>query len=147
MSTTKTANSPRSTASRDLCRSPMMAHLHDALEAGSDVGHYGRLVFAIVARHFLDEAELIDLLARQPGQDETQARALVLQVKTHDYSPPSRERILDWQAHQKFPIVPNADDPDAGNLYRDLKFPDGVYEHIKEYCVEQAEGEQEAASG
>jgi len=146
MSTAKTANTPGSKRSRDLSRSPMMAHLLDALEAGSDVGHFGRLVFAIVARHFLDEAELIDLLARQPGKDETQARALVLQVKAHDYSPPSRERILEWQARQKFPIIPNADDPDAGNLYRDLKFPDGVYEHIKEYYVEKAEGAQEGAS-
>ncbi len=127
--------------SSDLCRSAMMAHLLDALEAGTDIGHYGRLVFAIVARHFLDEGELIDLLARQPGLDETQARALVLQLKSHDYSPPTRERILEWQAHQKFPIIPNAHDPDAGNLYRDLKFPDGVYEHINEYYVEKAEAE------
>jgi hypothetical protein len=147
MNTAKTANSTGQERSRDLSRSPMMAHLLDALEAGTDVGHFGRLVFAIVARHFLDESDLIDLLARQPGQDETQARALVLQVKSHDYSPPSRERILEWQSRQKFPIIPNADDPDAGNLYRDLKFPDGVYEHIKEYYVEKAEGEQEAAGG
>jgi hypothetical protein len=122
---------------------------------GSPAGSFGvgrrrrplrPVVFAIVARHFIDEAELTDLLARQPEQDETQAQALVLQVKSHDYSSPSRERILDWQAHQTFPIIPNADDPDAGNLYRDLKFPDGVYEHIKEYYVEKAEGKQEAAS-
>jgi hypothetical protein len=146
MSTIKTASSERSKPARDLCRSPMMAHLLDAMEAGTDVGQFGRLVFAIVARHFLDEAELVDLLARQPGHDETQAKALVLQVKSHDYSPPSRERILEWQARQEFPIIPNADDPDAGNLYRDLKFPDGVYEHIKEYYVEKAEGEQEATS-
>jgi hypothetical protein len=147
MSATRAANSARAKAARDLCRSPMMAHLFEALEAGTDCGHFGRLVFVIVARHFLDEAELVDLLARQPGHDETQARALVLQVKTHDYSPPSRERILEWQARQKFPIIPNSDDPDAGNLYRDLKFPDGVYEHIKEYYVEKAEGEQEMGSG
>ena len=30
--------------SGDLRDSPMMAHLLDALEAGTDVGHYGRLV-------------------------------------------------------------------------------------------------------
>jgi hypothetical protein len=142
MSTTNAANTQRSKTSRDLCRSPMMAHLLDAMEAGTDVGHFGRLVFAIVARHFLDDAELVGLLSRQPGQDETQAKALVLQVKSHDYSPPSRERVLEWQARQKFPIIPNADDPDAGNLYRDLKFPDGVYEHIKEYYVEKAEAEE-----
>ena len=33
----------------------MMAHLLDALESGTDVGHYGRLVFAMVARHCLDD--------------------------------------------------------------------------------------------
>jgi len=90
MSATRVTHPTPAKAPRELCRSPMMAHLVEALEAGTDVGHFGRLVFAIVARYFLDEAELVDLLARQPGQDETQARALVLQVKTHDYSPPSR---------------------------------------------------------
>src|SRR4026209_2943243 len=37
--------------SDNLRDSPMMAHLLDALEKGTDVGHYGRLVFAMVARH------------------------------------------------------------------------------------------------
>ena len=35
--------------STDLRDSPMMAHLMDALEAGTDIGHYGRLTFAMVA--------------------------------------------------------------------------------------------------
>src|SRR3954463_2419132 len=95
----------------DLRQSPTMARLLDALEAGTDVGHYGRLVFVMVARHFLDEEEIVDLLAGQPGQDETQARALYLQVKERDYNPPKRERILQWQAQQEFPIVPNPEDP------------------------------------
>src|SRR5215208_3075284 len=76
--------------STDLRDSPMMAHLMDALEAGTDVGHYGRLTFAMVARHFLDEEELVGLLASQPGYDETQARSLVLQVQGRDYNPPKR---------------------------------------------------------
>ena len=29
-----------------------MAHLLDSLNDGKDIGHYGRLVFAMVARHF-----------------------------------------------------------------------------------------------
>src|SRR5215218_2873550 len=91
--------------------SPMMAHLLDALEAGTDVGHYGRLTFAMIARHFLDEDELVDLLARQPGGDETQARSLLLQVEGRDYNPPKRERILEWQAQQDFPICPTPDEP------------------------------------
>ena len=37
----------------------MMAHLLDALDEGADVGHYGRLVFVMIARHFLDEDELV----------------------------------------------------------------------------------------
>jgi len=37
----------------------MMSHLLDALEKGEDIGHYGRLTFAMVAHHFLDKAELI----------------------------------------------------------------------------------------
>jgi DNA primase large subunit len=123
--------------SDDLRGSPMMAHLLDALKTGQDIGHYGRLVFAMVARHFLDEEELVSLLAKQPDQDETKARALVLQVKAKDYSPPKRDRILAWQAQQEFPICPNPDDPDACNVYKELKFPDDVYEHIGEYYEEK----------
>jgi hypothetical protein len=59
----------------------MMAHLLAALGAGTDIGHYGRLVFTMIARHFMAEEELIQLLAGQPGYDDTQARALFLQVK------------------------------------------------------------------
>ena len=36
----------------ELRKDSMMAHLLDSLEAGKDIGHYGRLVFAMVARHF-----------------------------------------------------------------------------------------------
>ena len=119
--------------------SPMMAHLLKALGAGKDVGHYGRLTFAMVARHFMAEDELVRLLAKQPGQDETEARALVLQVKGRDYNPPKRERILEWQAQQEFAICPNPDDPQACNVYRELLFPDGVYEEIDEFWDEKAE--------
>jgi hypothetical protein len=33
----------------DLRRNAMMSHLLDALDRGDDIGHYGRLVFAMVA--------------------------------------------------------------------------------------------------
>ncbi len=33
-----------------LRKSEVMGHLLDALDAGGDVGHYGRLVFAALAR-------------------------------------------------------------------------------------------------
>jgi hypothetical protein len=127
--------------STELRASPMMAHLLEALEAGTDVGHYGRLTFAMIARHFLDEDELVRLLAGQPGQSEEHARALVLQVQGRDYNPPKRERILEWQAQQRFPICPTPEDPASCNVYRELRFPDHVYEEIDEYWEERAEAE------
>jgi len=124
--------------SDNLRDSPMMTHLLDALEDGTDIGHYGRLVFVIVARHFMDEDEMVDLLARQPEQDETSARALLQQVTARDYNPPKRERILEWQAQQDFQICPNPDDPSACNVYSELRFPEGIYDNINEFYEEQA---------
>ncbi len=39
----------------DLKQSPMMNHMLEALENGEDIGHYGRLTFAMIARHFVDK--------------------------------------------------------------------------------------------
>lgn len=117
----------------DLRSSPMMRHLMDALDAGADIGHYGRLVFAIVARYFMDGAEVIAWLTKDPGFTAEEAASLAHQVDVHDYSPPTRTRILEWQRLQDFPICPDAADPDACNVYRDLVFPDRVYERIEEY--------------
>ena len=130
----------------DLRDSPMMARLLDALNEGTDIGHYGRLTFAMVARFFLPEDELVALLAKQPEQDEETARAMVLQVKGHDYNPPKRDRILQWQAQQDFQICPDADDPSACNVYRELRFPDHIYENIGDYWEEQAEASEHASS-
>ena len=123
----------------DLRRSPMMSHLLDALEKGQDIGHYGRLTFAMIAHRFLDRDELVTWLCKDKDCDETKAKALVQQVESRDYNPPSRQRILEWQSQQEFQLIPNPDDPDAGNLYRDLTFPDGVYEDISEYHEQKAE--------
>ena len=128
--------------SENLRDSQMMTHLLDALEQGTDIGHYGRLVFTMIARHFMDEDELVNLLSQQPDHDEHEARALVLQVKGHDYNPPRREKILAWQAQQEFPICPNPDDPDSCNVYRELRFPENFYDHIEEYWVEQVEAQE-----
>ena len=125
-------------AIEDLRKSDMMAHLLDALDKGTDIGHYGRLVFAMVARHFVDEEELVATLRKDRDFSEEQARALVQQVQGRDYNPPRRERILEWQQEQEFPIIPNPDDPDSGNVYRDLQFPDSLYEHISEYHEQKA---------
>ncbi|HZT41486.1 MAG TPA: hypothetical protein VFA07_04830 [Chthonomonadaceae bacterium] len=125
----------------DLCAEPMMEHLLNALKAGQDIGHYGRLTFVMVARFFMDDDQIVSLLAKQPDFDEEKARALLMQVKAHNYNPPQRERILEWQTRQDFPILPNPEDPDCGQVYRNLQFPEEVYGEIEEYYEEKAEAE------
>ncbi|HCF25961.1 MAG TPA: hypothetical protein DEV81_01775 [Cyanobacteria bacterium UBA11049] len=120
-------------AIEELRKNDMMAHLLDALDQKKNIGHYGRLVFAMVARHFLSEDELIAYLTKDSDFNETEARSLYQQVQGKDYNPPKRDRVLQWQEQQDFPICPNPDDPDACNVYKDLQFPDHVYEHISEY--------------
>jgi hypothetical protein len=117
----------------ELRQSEMMNHLLDALDKGEDIGHYGRLTFAMVAHHFLDREELVAWLAKDGDTDENGARALVQQAEERGYNPPKRERILEWQEQQDFPICPNPDDPDACNVYRELNLPDEVFENIQEY--------------
>jgi len=111
----------------------MMAHLLDSLDRGEDIGHYGRLVFAMIARHFGDDDEVVARLRKDHDFSEDDARALLVQVEQADYSPPKREKILEYQAQQDFKIIANPDDPDEGNVYKDLEFPDAVYEHIAQY--------------
>jgi len=117
----------------ELRRNDMTAHLMDSLQDGKDIGHYGRLVFAMVARHFADDDEVVEWLVKDSDFSEPDARSLMSQVQGRDYNPPRRERVLEWQSQQDFPICPNPDDPDACNVYKDLQFPDAVYEHIAEY--------------
>jgi hypothetical protein len=122
-----------------LRESPTMAHLLDALEQGKDIGHYGRLVFAMVANHFMGDEHVVAWLTKDKDFGEEQARAMVAQVSQRGYSPPRREKILEYQKEQDFPIIPNPDDPDSGNLYRELQFPQELYDHINEYYEEKAE--------
>ncbi len=135
--THRTQNIPTHTSddgrSENLRDSAMMAHLLDALEAGTDIGHYGRLTFVMVARHFLPENKLVDLLSRQPDFMPEDAHALVIQVKGHNYNPPKRERILQWQAQQDFPICPTPDELGTCNVYSELRFPDSIYDHINDF--------------
>jgi hypothetical protein len=125
-----------------LRQNDMMRHLMDALDQGQDIGHYGRLVFAMVGRHFLDDEELVAHLAKNPGFSELQAKALCHQVRSRDYNPPRREKILQWQKEQNFPICPAGEDPDGCNLYRNLQFPEDVYEKIGEYHEEKVRAEE-----
>jgi len=92
-----------------------------------------------VAHHFMSEDELVKYLQKDPDIDETEARSLYRQVQSKDYNPPKRDRILEWQQHQDFPICPNPDDPDGCNLYKELTFPDRVYEHISDYYEKKEE--------
>jgi hypothetical protein len=145
----QTENTTQQDAPQDgreqLRRSPMMAHLLDALEKGTDVGHYGRLTFEMIARHFLSDEEIVDLLAHQPEQSEASVRAELRQVQERDYNPPKRERILEWQSKQDFPICPDPENPDACNVYQELDFPKDIYNNIKEYHEEQIEAEDAGA--
>lgn len=141
----KRTNKIDEAAQGELRQSPMMAHLLDALEAGTDIGHYGRLTFVMVARHFLEVDDMVALLVNQPEMDEKAARMLILQVQERDYNPPQRQKVLEWQAQQEFPICPTPDDPNGCNVYRDLQFPEGVYEHVEHFYEERAEAEMKGA--
>ncbi len=76
-------------AVQELRKNGMMAHLLDALESGEDIGHYGRLVFAMVAHHFMSEDELVKYLQKDSDFSETDARLLYRQVQSKDYNPQS----------------------------------------------------------
>jgi hypothetical protein len=117
----------------DLKAEPMMAHLIATLDSGHSIGHYGRLVFALVARHFLDRNELISHLAKDPECANEEAESLLKQVESRDYNPPKRERVLDWMRRQDFPICPDPGDPGQCNVYRNLNFPKEVYDRIAEF--------------
>ena len=117
----------------ELRQEPMMAHLLDSLEKGKDIGHYGRLAFVMVARHFMDEAEILEHLQKDPKFNEEQGRSLLRQVEARGYNPPKRERILDWMQRQKFPICPDTEDPGQCNVYRNLEFPKEIYDRIAQF--------------
>ena len=122
-----------------LRKNPMMAHLLDSLNDGKDIGHYGRLVFAIVARHFLAEDEMVAWLTKDKDVDESKARGLLHQVAEADYSPPNADTIRGYEKKQDFQILANPDNPDAGNVYQDLDFPETVYDSISEYHEEKSD--------
>jgi predicted Ser/Thr protein kinase len=83
-------------AVEDLKQSPMMNNMLEALDRGEDIGHYGRLTFAMVARYFMDDENLVQLLAKDGDTDENKARALVQQVEEKGYNSSRRDRIVEW---------------------------------------------------
>lgn len=124
-------------AREQMMSSPTIRRLVEAAEAGEDIGHYGELTLAIVGRYFMSDADLVDLLSRCVEMDRKKAAGLVHQVKEGDYSPPRRETLVHWSSEQQFNLI-NVKDPDSGNLYRELTFPDQVYEHIRHYHEDKA---------
>ena len=128
-------------AIEELQQDPMMAHLLASLEQGRDIGHYGRLVFAMIGRHFMSESELLAYLMKDRDTDEQKARSLLAQVQARGYNPPKRERVLDWMSKQKFPICPDPTDPDQCNVYKNLDFPKEIYEKIQSYYEGKVESQ------
>ena len=122
----------------DLKQSQMMNHMLEALENGEDIGHYGRLTFAMVGVYFANDDELVEVLTQDHDADEREIRAMVQQVREKGYNPPNRDKILEWQSTQDFQICPNPDDPDACNVYSELDIPQEVLEDIQEYREEKA---------
>ncbi len=123
-------------ALQNLRQSGMMLHLLDALDRGENIGHYGRLVFVMVARYFLSDEEVIEQLTKDPDCDEQKAKDIVTQVEARGYNPPKRERILEWMKEQDFPICQDPGDKRACNVYQSLDFPPEVYEKISSYYQE-----------
>lgn len=123
----------------ELGKNSMMAHLLGALRQGRDLGHYGRLVFVMVSRYFLNEDEIVELLMQDRDCDESKARTLIAQVNARGYNPPKRERIIEWMNKQDFPICPNPGDPRACNIYKDLDLPREVYEQIANFYERDAQ--------
>jgi len=126
-------------ATEELEKDEMMRHLMEALEQGQDIGHYGRLVFIMGARHFLDTDELVKWMTKDKDCDDAKARSLIDQVEQRNYNPPRRERVLEWMERQGFPICPNPENPDSCNLYKSLEFPHEVYERIGDYREQKSE--------
>jgi len=123
------------TAEEDILRKDeMMGYLLDSLAMGKDIGPYGKLVFTIIARYFLAEGVLISYLTKDPSINEEEAHLLFEQVKAHHHSPPTRDKILEWQHHQEFPIIVDQDKHDLGNVFKSLTFPDSVHQHLSHQC-------------
>ena len=117
----------------------MMAHLIATLDSGHSIGHYGRLVFAMVGSAFPGTRRTRRVLCKDPECDHVRANSLVEQVESRGYNPPKRERILEWMQKQEFPLCPDTGDPSQCNVYRNLDFPKEVYERIEQFHEERNE--------
>jgi hypothetical protein len=108
----------QSQAVEELRSSPMMAHLLDSLERGEDIGHYGRLTFVMIARHFLERDELLEWLNKNEEPEGRSHEGLIEQVEARGYN---------------LPICPESEDTRACNPYRELQFPEETYQKIESF--------------
>lgn len=119
----------------ELKRVDCLRKIIERLEAKKSIPHYARLLFIMVARFHLSENTIIKLFARQPDFSEEEAKEMLDNVKLHDYNPPHCKHVVEWMKHTKrYKLCPSkipglCDHP----IYKALKFPDRVYESIKEY--------------
>lgn len=124
----------------DMRKSHMMASLWDDLKIGVDIGHFGRLLFCIVARHFMEEEQIIKLLTSGQQMLPEDAQAMLLNVNERNYNPPRPSVIRKWQQKQRYKIIPDehAHDLAYGNLYSELRFPQEIYDQVGEFYKEAA---------
>ena len=126
----------------DIKKNGMMAHLVDALDRGEDIGHYGRLVFAMVARNFLTDGEIVGCLRKDRDCDEEKAQALLnagerAGLQSADATGDSR---VDGQAG-----LPDLSRPGGSRRLQSVSRPRlpgaGVQEHLRLFKTAQARRE------
>ena len=59
-------------------------------------------------------------------------KGLVQQVEEKGYSPPRREKILEYHSQQDFPICPDPDDTTPATHTRNCSSPTGVSTRVFE---------------
>ena len=73
----------------------------------------------MVARHFMDEQELLACLQKNPDFSDEEFVPSIIRCKGGT-TIRRGANVPEWQKEQEFPICPNPDDPDACNVYKDL---------------------------
>jgi hypothetical protein len=112
----------------------MMGHMLDALDNGEDIGHYGRLVFAMIGHHFVSEDELVKLLTKDPRHERAGDPGDGAAGPGEGLQPAAaREdpRVPEPAGTSRSAPIPTTQTPAIP--YQELQFPDEVYESIQEY--------------
>ncbi len=99
----------------------MMDYMPDALD--EDVGHYGRLDFVMDARHFVDNEEIVGLLAKHHDANEQEIRVMAQQVEEKGYSPPRRDKVLELAGAARFSNQPEPRRPGRLQRLRHAELP------------------------